>query len=193
MRRLLALAMAATLLGAVEANADSVSLIWLSSGTSLSTVAPGGSDTLQLIVNHNSVPLISDTIMVGIADVSLGAPKITAANNTPPVGAGSVAFAITPPSPNGTTVGAFGGLALGQINPGVYTVGTITIVAGGVGSFQINPFQRVGIDDWIDLGSNFIVPTLNGATLNVIPEPGTAALVGFGLVGLVMAGRRSRS
>jgi hypothetical protein len=28
--------------------------------------------------------------------------------------------------------------------------------------------------------------------LNIIPEPGTASLMGLGLVGLILAGRRSR-
>lgn len=188
MRKLFALMMAAALFGAVEASADSVSLRWLSSGTAVSTVAPGASDTLQVILQHN-VAVISDTVMIGLSDGSPGAPTMTAGVNTPPAGAGAVQFNVTP-----QTTGAFGGLALAQINAGTYTVGTITIQAGAsAGSFGVVSFQRAGIDDWLDTsGYNVILPSLGTATMNVIPEPGTAGLLGLGLVGLIAVGRRSR-
>jgi len=195
MRRLLALAMVAGLFGsgsyAVDAEAAPVlSLVWQGSNS----VTPGGSATLNVVLNSD-VDLSAATIMVGIADASGTAPKITAATNTPPPSLGSVQFNISPPAPNGSTVGAFGGLSLGSQAPGVFTIGTVTVQAGaGVGNFAINPFQRAGVDDWLDASAiNVIIPTLNGATLNVIPEPGTAALLGLGLVGLIAVGRRSRA
>ena len=178
-----------------DAGADSVNLIWLSSGTSVSVVSPGASDTLQVILIHDSVPLISDTILVGITTLSGDPLWITAAANTPPSGASAVSFAITNDPPFGSQVGAFGGLSLGQINPGVYTVGTITVTAGA-GSSVIAPFQRPEIDDWLDTsGYNTIVPTLNTARIGclggpgtgcapgdpITPEPASAALLGMGL------------
>ena len=106
-----------------------------------------------------------------------------------------VVFAITNDPPFGSQVGAFGGLSLGQISPGVYTVGTITVTAGA-GSSVIAPFQRPEIDDWLDTsGYNTIVPTLNTARIGclggpgtgcapgdpITPEPASAALLGVGL------------
>jgi len=188
MRKLFALMMAAALFGAVEASADSVTLQWRSSGNAVSTVAPGASDTLQVILQHDA-PVISDTVVIGLTDGSLGAPTMTAAVNTPPPGAGAVQFSVGPQQ-----AGAFGGLALGQIDAGTYTVGTITIQAGtSTGAFGVVSFQRSGIDDWLDTsGYNVILPELGTATMNVIPEPGTAGLLGLGLVGLIAVGRRSR-
>jgi hypothetical protein len=170
--------------------APTLSLVWQGSNT----VAPGGTATLNVVLNSD-VDLSAATIMVGISDASATAPKITAATNTPPPSLGSVQFNISPPAPGGVNVGAFGGLSLGFQAPGVFTIGTVTVQAGaGLGSFGIDPFQRPGVDDWLDASAiNVIIPTLNGATLNVIPEPGTAALLGLGLVGLIAVGRRSRA
>jgi len=194
MRKLFALAMVAGLVGSVgyvgEAGATpTINLVWQGSNV----VAPGGSATLNVILVQD-VDLSAATIMVGISDASAGAPKITAATNTP--GAyGSVQFNIVPAAPNGVTVGAFGGLSLSSVGPGTYTLGTVTIQAGAsTGLFAISPFQRPGIDDWLDATAiNIIVPVLHSAPpLEVIPEPGTAALLGLGLVGLIAVGRRSR-
>jgi hypothetical protein len=78
---------------------------------------------------------------------------------------------------------------------GIYVVGTARFVVGTaytdgvdilIGSFY-------GADGNVDgAGAQLTSEVYGTATVNVIPEPGTVSLLGLGLVGLVLAGRRSR-
>lgn len=89
-----------------------------------------------------------------------------------------------------------------SVAPGTFRIGTIVwdtsgttsgteviaalIDAGGGGiAVAIN-----GNAIFVGAGSDF---TLGTHILTIIPEPGTASLLGLGLVGLVLAGRRSRA
>jgi len=78
---------------------------------------------------------------------------------------------------------------------GGYAIGTVVwhVNAGDtdIAVGYLNP----GVDGLGGSGFNNISDSalFRGATVNVVPEPGTAALIGFGLVGLVLAGRRNRA
>jgi hypothetical protein len=106
-----------------------------------------------------------------------------------------------------TFVGAFQGvtsnLGLPRTLPvaggafaGGYQMGTVVWHATNAGAFAITGgIINAGLDAFGDFAfnniSNLVQPGV--ATVTVIPEPGTASLLGLGLVGLVLMGRRSRS
>ncbi|MBW2493731.1 MAG: PEP-CTERM sorting domain-containing protein [Deltaproteobacteria bacterium] len=75
-------------------------------------------------------------------------------------------------------------------------LGTVTFssIAAGAG-LNILVTANDGTDDVLDLAGNVIsgTTTFNVATINVapVPEPGTLSLLGMGLGGLYMVGRRS--
>jgi hypothetical protein len=103
-----------------------------------------------------------------------------------------------------TFVGSFQGITTNFSLPGVlpapgsYQMGTVTWhVNGGTGADGADILSGLffsGIDGFGDGGFNNIDNTIlfRSASVNFIPEPGTASLLGLGLVGLVLMGRRSR-
>jgi hypothetical protein len=87
-----------------------------------------------------------------------------------------------------------------QASPGTFKLGTIiwdtsattgpstetvaAVIAGGDG------FIAVINGNILDVSAQVVV---HGQVLNIIPEPGTASLLGLGFAGLIVAGRRSRA
>ena len=78
---------------------------------------------------------------------------------------------------------------------GTFTIGSINFDTGGavVGNHSILNFLHAAIGGVTD--SMFVAAPVqfNGAQLNVIPEPSTAALVGLGAIAFAALGRRRRS
>ena len=105
-----------------------------------------------------------------------------------------VGFGVT--SDSGTQINNINATVLappptGLIAGETYLLGTVTFhsVTGAIGSFQIDSVL-VGTDAIADGSYNPIAPTLNSA-FAVVPEPGTLSLLGMGLGGLYVVGRRS--
>jgi hypothetical protein len=90
------------------------------------------------------------------------------------------------PPPNGPPSVAPGTYKIGTIvwdtsgtTPGVETVSIVGVIVGAVINGVIT-----------DVSSSVVT---GSHAINIIPEPGTASLLGLGLVGLILAGRRSRA
>jgi hypothetical protein len=76
-------------------------------------------------------------------------------------------------------------------------VGRLTITPNGVGTVA-GASTTVTVGAFLAGQGVFLAGagealTTNGFTINIVPEPGTASLLGLGLIGLVVAGRRSRA
>lgn len=85
------------------------------------------------------------------------------------------------------------------MNAGTYNIGTIIWDASGtsVGVEAVSAYLDMLVDGVIAiLGGNIVDVSssvvLGTHLLTIVPEPGTASLLGLGIVGLILAGRRRR-
>ena len=219
MRRVFVMAMVVGLLGSgayvPAASGSSVSLQLTSPSTTIvlgdsatfdivmSIDGTGGGDgnissTTTSLVTSNSNALITAGVSapassgVGLTNFNLrdaGFVAVGACVNTATTGTCTYA-------PGAPAAGNYGGITTGIATPGTWTVGSVTVTGMAVGNTTLQLIVRPGLE-WADGFANALPtqPTLGSALVTVvpIPEPATAALIGLGLVGLVVAGRRSRA
>ncbi|MDP6978201.1 MAG: PEP-CTERM sorting domain-containing protein, partial [Myxococcota bacterium] len=100
-----------------------------------------------------------------------------------------VAEPLPPPGRVAGAYGFFGTSKTGDGNPAL--VGTVTIQADATGAFHGGGFQMPGVDGFLGSSATGLA-TVIGGQFTVVPEPGTALLLGAGLSGLAIAGRRKR-
>lgn len=106
----------------------------------------------------------------------------------------NLAGPLAPPTAAGT--GYAGSWAFVGATPntvgGSFTIGTVEITVGA-GNVVMADLSGV-LDGFVSSGFSTIFPSPGNVTgITIIPEPTTAALLGLGIVGLVVAGRRSRA
>lgn len=103
--------------------------------------------------------------------------------------AGAIAGPVVTPASTGVA-GSWGAVA-GVNGPqpgGTYTIGTVQIT---VGAGQTVGIFLSGVDGILANSTTLTPESVN--TITIIPEPTTASLLGLGIVGLIIAGRKSRA
>jgi len=183
-------------LGATTASASSVDVIWLGSGTATTTVAANTSVTGNIVMTIGA----SDTALGGFGagyelSGSYAGISVTGNTNVPP--SGGAALATGPDDLAGLfeniVAAAYFGPAVAAGTSAI--LGTVTVNSGaGGGSITVGPFGAFG-DDILNPGPTSILSEFSFGAGNVVvvPEPTTASLLGLGLMGLTVAGRRRKS
>jgi hypothetical protein len=191
------------------ASAISIDLVWAGSGNSVTGTSFTGSEVVTLgVYAIITVPPGADGLQVSVSYDAAALSLVSCTNANKKVGQyvaggyfqpalGKAAFC------NTSVAGIVGQMdqqaALGYLpylpGPGAIHVADIVFhVVGGSGNTVVQSFFDPIFDGW---GSNAHVFSLNAtfgsATVNIIPEPTTAILVGAGFLGLLAAGRRRRS
>jgi hypothetical protein len=178
-----------------------IDLIWANSGTSsTSALASSVGIVLNVILTAGPNGALGAGVSVDYSDL-LGDLTVASFLSTP---GGELPIALGVTSDTGSriqnvnsgSVPPFAGLGLA--NGESHILGTITFDfdAGGLGGlFSLTTDANGPTDGVLDLAGNTISAgtTFNTATINVapVPEPGTLSLLGMGLGGLYVVGRRS--
>jgi hypothetical protein len=174
-----------------------------------SAAANAGTAVVDLIMT-NSLPLIANSISVGF-DSGLGL-SVASANQWAGVVTFSMAFPVVQYSPffsltiGASSLSSFNSVQVPPNAPpslpaGTYNIGTIVwdTSAAGEGIHAIGFFIKAGVDATGEVFPGGNIQDTSGSEvfvngfINIVPEPGTAGLVGLGLTGLLLAARRRRA
>jgi hypothetical protein len=179
--------------------------VGLSAGTVLNVIAPAPNAGTCLPSGNGQLPAITVTAGMETAGLiasayltglltTMGTAKIS--SNIPLSvvgGGGTVAFSTPVP---GTVTGNPWSAAPVTVTGQLITQSTPTVLIAVGGDFR-DPFGngavRITTPVNVSLGSVGSLPAVAVLTMNfsgIVPEPGTALLLGSGIVGLVLAGRR---
>ena len=183
----------------------SYDVVFRSTGTNQVTFASEAEAQLATVVSdvflRSSSALVYNSVSVGF-DNSLGLSTVSAREWA---GLGLYTPFLGPASCDSTSCGSFsGGLPAPagtlSLAPGTYNIGTIVWDTSGIGAGATSLSAFLRLEDVSAVmqppGSGNIVPTtgtetFGSALITVIPEPATAALIGLGLCGLILARRRA--
>jgi hypothetical protein len=180
-----------------------IDLLWAGSGNATTSVL--SSDTgiiLEVWITAGAGGLQGAGISVDYSSLCAGC--VASFTNNPTVGADPLPLVLGTTLDTGSRVeninaASFApyvgtGLTVGGQS---FMLGTITFsnIGGPGGAFSVTSDANGGTDDVLDLIGNVITgtSTFNVANIDVtaVPEPGTLSLLGMGLGGLYVVGRRS--
>ena len=181
--------------GSASASAT-VDLIWAATGTNtISGVQATSTDiVLNVVLTAGAADSLGGSVSIDYSALGLAGSVVTFSSTafTPPL-----PFNLGTASDTGSVILNINAGALGP--PGLldgdsFILGTITFSLNGTpGSFDIFAFIDIPSgDDILDGGGGVISGTTTfNSSFAVVPEPGTLSLLGMGLGGLYMVGRRS--
>ena len=210
---------------AAPAGATRIEFVWSDTGTNHIAVQPGAQIVLEarvvveepgiagVAVSTLATPGLLEAVDFEVCPLALGNSFAGACGTDLgallfPIGLGNVVLNDqNAGAPGGsfdpTPIPGLSGSFAAVVNPpgdgptqGTFVLATVTYSVVGVGSGQVLPFYREGVDGALFNGFSYFVPLAEGAdvtsgvSFSVIPEPGTFALLALGLGALAAAARR---
>jgi hypothetical protein len=193
-----------SVLGLASASQAAIIIDFQIGGGSSSAQLAGASVTVDVYLTATGATTVSgyqfsilvDATELGGANTLVNTPTHSAAASWTNGGAG-----LFFPGPGGYAAAFSSSTLVAADNidstDGAVLIGTVKFVVGtpvNDGTLDITGcFNCVNFAGDGNTGTGDITTTFNGAGVNVIPEPTTASLLGLGLLGLTVAGRRRKN